>query len=113
MAREEPTPQEAWCYLHRVTRFAPCTRLLASFTPLLLLALDGCEPPVVEEASIVLPPRVDPPASSDAGGGNGDASAPSCAAPLTTCAGSCVDLKKDDQSCGRCGRACGTGSSCS
>jgi hypothetical protein len=75
-------------------------------------ALASCEPPVVDEAPIVLPPRPNPPAEPDASTG-GTSGGPACAAPLTACGAACFDLKKDDQACGRCGRSCGTGSTCS
>ncbi len=75
-----------------------------------LVAFSACEPPVVEDAPIVLPPRDNTPEAPD--GGTDANVTPACDAPLFACGSVCVDLKKDDQQCGRCGRSCGAGSTC-
>lgn len=41
-----------------------------------------------------------------------DNGAPACAAPRTTCAGTCVDTQSDQAHCGACGRACSGGQIC-
>ena len=46
-------------------------------------------------------------------GDGGDASTVTCDAPLEACGSACVDKQSSAQHCGRCDRACGTGSSCS
>ena len=50
-------------------------------------------------------------AGMDAGPPPGDAG-PLCSGALTQCGTACFDLRSDPRSCGSCGRACGTGSTC-